>query len=39
MVCTVRFGAPIALAAGEDREIFLERARAAVIALAERSPA
>ena len=34
MVCTVRFGAPIALAAGEDREIFLERARAAVIALA-----
>lgn len=34
MVCTVRFGAPMALAPGEDRELFLERARAAVIALA-----
>ena len=34
MVCTVRFGAPVALAPGEDRELFLERARAAVIALA-----
>ena len=34
MVCTVRFGAPMALASGEDRELFLERARAAVIALA-----
>ncbi len=33
MVCTVRFGAPIALAPGEEKEIFLERARAAVIAL------
>lgn len=35
MVCTVRFGAPVALAADEDREHFLERARAAVIALAD----
>ena len=33
MVCTVRFGAPLALAPGEDRELFLERARDAVIAL------
>ncbi len=33
MVCTVRFGAPIALAPGEEKETFLERARAAVIAL------
>jgi 1-acyl-sn-glycerol-3-phosphate acyltransferase len=34
MVCTVRFGPPMALAAGEDRDAFLERARAAVIGLA-----
>ena len=33
LVCTVRFGAPIALAPGEEKEIFLERAREAVIAL------
>jgi 1-acyl-sn-glycerol-3-phosphate acyltransferase len=33
MVCTVRFGAPIALAPGEEKEAFLDRARAAVIAL------
>ncbi len=33
MVCTVRFGAPIALAPGEEKEAFLERAREAVIAL------
>ncbi len=33
MVCTVRFGAAIALAPGEDKEAFLERAREAVIAL------
>jgi 1-acyl-sn-glycerol-3-phosphate acyltransferase len=33
MVCTVRFGAPIALIGCEDKEVFLERARAAVIAL------
>jgi 1-acyl-sn-glycerol-3-phosphate acyltransferase len=31
MVCTVRFGAPIALGAGESREAFLTRARDAVI--------
>jgi 1-acyl-sn-glycerol-3-phosphate acyltransferase len=35
MVCTVRFGAPLKLAPGEDREAFLERARAAVIGLSE----
>jgi 1-acyl-sn-glycerol-3-phosphate acyltransferase len=34
MVCTVRFGAPVALAPAEGREEFLERARAAVVALA-----
>jgi 1-acyl-sn-glycerol-3-phosphate acyltransferase len=34
MVCTVRFGSPMALDAGEDRDTFLERARAGVIALA-----
>src|SRR6186713_2545711 len=39
MVCTVRFGAPMALAAGEDKDAFLERARAAVVALADRSSA
>ncbi len=33
MVCTVRFGAPVARIDGEDKEAFLERARAAVIAL------
>lgn len=33
MVCTVRFGAPVALDSGESRELFLERAREAVIAL------
>ena len=31
--CSVTFGAPLALAVGEDRKLFLERARAAVIAL------
>jgi len=35
MVCTVRFGTPLALGAGEAKEVFLERARAAVIALAD----
>jgi 1-acyl-sn-glycerol-3-phosphate acyltransferase len=39
VVCTVRFGALLALAAGEDKEAFLARARAAVIALAERRSA
>ena len=33
IVCIVRFGAPITVGAGESRELFLERARAAVIAL------
>jgi hypothetical protein len=33
MVCTVRFGAPLGLNAGEDRDAFLERARNSVIAL------
>jgi len=35
VICTVRFGAPIALREGESKEQFLERARAAVIALAQ----
>lgn len=34
IICTVFFGAPIALAEGETKEAFLERARAAVVALA-----
>ena len=34
LYCTVRFGAPIARVDNEPREIFLERARAAVVALA-----
>jgi 1-acyl-sn-glycerol-3-phosphate acyltransferase len=34
LTCTVRFGAPLALAAGETKEAFLERARDAVINLA-----
>lgn len=34
MTCTARFGAPITLAYGEDRDAFLERARMAVAALA-----
>jgi 1-acyl-sn-glycerol-3-phosphate acyltransferase len=33
VVCTVRFGAPLALQAGEAREAFLARARDSVIAL------
>jgi 1-acyl-sn-glycerol-3-phosphate acyltransferase len=39
MVCTVRFGAPLPRREGESREDFLERARAAVIALSEGSKA
>ncbi len=35
VVCTVRFGTPVTLAASESKEAFLERARAAVIALAD----
>lgn len=34
MTCTVRFGTPVALEAGEVKEAFLERARGAVIKLA-----
>ena len=33
ILCTVTFGAPIRLDAGEDKRAFLERARAAVLAL------
>ena len=33
ILCTVVFGPPVALAPGEDRRAFLDRARAAVIAL------
>ncbi len=33
-ICTARFGAAIAPAPGEDKDAFLERARAAVVALA-----
>ncbi len=33
LLCTVSFGAPVNLAAGEDKKTFLERARAAVVAL------
>lgn len=34
LICTVRFGAPLAALADEPREAFLGRARAAVVALA-----
>lgn len=33
ILCSVTFGAPVALAPGEERRAFLDRARAAVIAL------
>jgi 1-acyl-sn-glycerol-3-phosphate acyltransferase len=33
VLCSVTFGAPISLQAGEERRAFLERARAAVLAL------
>jgi 1-acyl-sn-glycerol-3-phosphate acyltransferase len=36
VVCTVRFGTPLSLEAGESKEAFLERARNAVVALADR---
>ena len=39
MVCTVRFGAPLARITEENKELFLERARSAVIALADGSAA
>jgi 1-acyl-sn-glycerol-3-phosphate acyltransferase len=35
VVCTVRFGAPVARIDGEEKDAFLERARAAVIALSQ----
>ena len=38
MVCTVRFGAPLQHIAAEGRDEFLERARAAVIALSSAAP-
>jgi len=34
IICSVRFGAVMSLAPGEDKDAFLERARAAVIRLA-----
>lgn len=34
LTCSVRFGAPLALGEGEDKTSFLERARAAIVALA-----
>jgi hypothetical protein len=34
LICTIRFGAPVARIDGEDKDAFLERARAAVIRLA-----
>jgi hypothetical protein len=33
ILCSVTFGAPVTLEAGEDRKVFLSRARDAVIAL------
>ena len=36
VVCTVRFGAPVTRIDGEEKESFLDRARAAVIQLSER---
>ncbi|NZA28491.1 1-acyl-sn-glycerol-3-phosphate acyltransferase [Luteimonas sp. SJ-92] len=35
LLCTARFGAPLRLAAGEDKPAFLDRARAALLALSE----
>jgi 1-acyl-sn-glycerol-3-phosphate acyltransferase len=35
IICTVRFGAPVERRAGEEKAAFLERARAAVVALAD----
>lgn len=39
VLCTVTFGAPLKLEAGEDKRAFLERAREAVIALRPKGPA
>ncbi len=36
LLCRVVFGAPLKLEAGEDRKVFLDRARAALLALAPR---
>jgi len=33
ILCSVTFGAPITVAPGEDKRVFLDRARSAVIAL------
>jgi hypothetical protein len=33
LLCSVIFGAPIALSAGEEKDAFLERSRAALLAL------
>ena len=33
ILCSVTFGAPVALQPGEDKQVFLERARSAVLAL------
>lgn len=38
ITCTVHFGAPLKLAAGEPKQVFLERAREAVIALSGLAP-
>lgn len=35
LLCTARFGAPLRLAAGEDKQAFLQRARGALLALAD----
>lgn len=39
LLCTARFGAPLRLAAGEDKPAFLDRARDRLLALAEDAPA
>jgi hypothetical protein len=33
ILCTVTFGTPMQLAPGEDKRVFLDRARAAVVGL------
>jgi 1-acyl-sn-glycerol-3-phosphate acyltransferase len=35
LICTVRFGAPLQRIGGEEKSAFLERARSAVIGLAQ----
>jgi 1-acyl-sn-glycerol-3-phosphate acyltransferase len=37
LLCTVTIGAPIMLGAGEDKEVFLDRSRNSLLALATRS--